>query len=307
MKIEAIINASSGVGHDENLEQRLIDGFATAGAEARIHVAQTGDELTSLTKKATEGSADVIVAGGGDGTINLVAAHVLAKNRVLGVLPFGTLNHFAKDLQLPLDLEGAIATIAAGHESLVDVGEVNENIFINNSSLGLYPRIVHERERQQSLGWGKGPAYVWAGLATLRRYPFLNVRVDVDGQALKRRTPFVFIGNNEYQMETFNIGGRERLDKGELSLYITNRTGRLGLLRLATRALFGGLHQEKDFLALGAKEIWIETRHKHLRVALDGEVKLLHPPLHYQIRPQVLRVLTAMSPKSNGQSPRSAT
>jgi diacylglycerol kinase family enzyme len=157
--------------------------------------------------------------------------------------------------------------------------------------LGLYPSIVRERERQQRLGWGKWPAYVWAALSVLRRYPFLNIRLGVDGKELKSRTPFVFIGNNEYEMETLNIGGRACLDAGELSLYMTLRTGRLGLVRLALRALVGGLHQEKDFLALRTKEIWIGTKHKRLRVALDGEVRMMEPPLHYLVRPRVLRVL----------------
>ena len=151
---------------------------------------------------------------------------------------------------------------------------------------------MREREKQQRLGWSKGPAYIWAAIGTLRRYPFLDVRLGVNGQELNRRTPFLFVGNNEYQMETLNIGGRPCLDKGELSLYMANRTGRWGLIRLALHALFGGLHQEKDFLALCAKEIWIGTRHKHLRVALDGEVKLLYPPLEYRVRPKALQVLT---------------
>ena len=93
-------------------------------------------------------------------------------------------------------------------------------------------------------------------------------------------------------MDTLNIGGRAHLDKGELSLYMTNRTGRLGLVRLALRALLRGLHQEKDFVALCTKEIWIETRHKHVRVALDGEVTRIVPPLNYRARPRSLRVLT---------------
>ena len=103
-------------------------------------------------------------------------------------------------------------------------------------------------------------------------------------------------------METLNIGGRAHLDKGELSLYMTNRTGRLGLVRLALRALLRGLHQEKDFVALCTKEIWIETRHKHVRVALDGEVTRMLPPLNYRARPKALRVLTpANDPPSQGK------
>jgi diacylglycerol kinase family enzyme len=92
-------------------------------------------------------------------------------------------------------------------------------------------------------------------------------------------------------METLNIGGRTCLDAAELSLYVTNRTGRFGLVRLAWRALFGGLRQEKDFLAMCTKELWIETRHKRVRVALDGEVTIMEPPLHYRVLPGKLRVI----------------
>jgi diacylglycerol kinase family enzyme len=244
-----------------------------------------------MAQRAVAGNAEIIVAGGGDGTISSVAGVVIDANKTLGVLPFGTLNHFAKDLRIPLELAGAVRTIVEGQEMTVDVGEVNGEIFINNSSLGLYPNIVREREKQQQLGWGKWPAYLWAGLAVLRRYPFLNMRVGVDGTELTTRTPFVFVGNNEYEMERLNVGTRACLDKGQLSLYMANRTGRLGLLRLALRALVGRLRQEKDFVALCTKEIWIGSRHKRLRVARDGEVTTMKPPLHYRVLPAALRVL----------------
>ena len=291
MKIEVIINASSGAGSKEGLQRQLDEAFKAAGVAAQVSLAHTGLEVVHLAQEAVRREAEIVVAAGGDGTINSVAAAVIDSNKVLGVLPFGTMNHFAKDLNIPLDLAGAVATIIAGHQTRVDVGEVNGRLFLNNSSLGLYPIIVRERERQQRLGWGKWPAYVWAAFAALRRYPFLNVRVGVDGQQLRSHAPFVFIGNNEYEMETLNVGHRTCLDKGELSLYMTNRTGRLGLIRLALRALVGGLHQEKDFVALCTKEIWIETKHSRLRVALDGEVMVMEPRLHYRVRPRALRVL----------------
>ncbi|HLO00965.1 MAG TPA: diacylglycerol kinase family protein [Pyrinomonadaceae bacterium] len=292
VKIEVIVNNSSGQAGNDGTQDRLVKALNEAGLRAHISVAKTGSQLLNLARRAAAGDAKTIVAGGGDGTINSVASLVMGTKKSLGIVPLGTLNHFAKDLLIPLDLEGAIETIAAGHCTKVDVGEVNGNIFLNNSSLGLYPSIVKERERQQKLGWGKWPAFVWAAVAVLRRYPFLDVRVGVDGKELTSRTPFVFIGNNEYEMETLNIGSRVCIDKGELNLYMTNRTGRLGLIRLALRALLGGLNQEKDFIALCTREIWIGTKHKRLRVALDGEVKLLTPPLHYRVRPAALRVLT---------------
>jgi diacylglycerol kinase family enzyme len=292
VKIEIIVNAGSGTGENGALAERLHELFARDGVVAQVALAQSGHEIIELAKRAALGDADVVVAAGGDGTINSVTAQLVNTKKALGVLPLGTMNHFAKDLHIPLELEAAVETILEGHIANVDLGEVNRHIFVNNSSLGLYPSIVREREKQQRLGSGKWPAYIWAAVAVLRRYPFLDVRLDVDGKAFSSRTPFVFIGNNEYEMETLNIGGRTCLDGGELSLYVTNRTGRLGLVRLALRALFGGLRQEKDFLAMCTREIWIDTKHKRLRVALDGEVTIIEPPLHYRVLPGKLRVLT---------------
>jgi len=291
VKIEVIINATSGAGSRPEVQKRLAEAFKATGSELRISIVSNGADVVKLAQRAIRGDAEIIVAAGGDGTVNSVAAAIIDSDKMLGVLPLGTMNHFAKDLHIPLDLQGAVETIVAGETTRVDVGEVNGRVFINNSSLGLYPSIVHERKKQQRLGWGKWPAYIWAALAVLRRYPFLNIRLGVDGKELTSRTPFVFIGNNEYEMERLNIGSRACLDKGELSLYMTNRTGRWGLLRLALRALLGGLRQEKDFLALCTKEIWIGTKHKRLRVALDGEVATMEPPLHYRVQPRALRVL----------------
>jgi YegS/Rv2252/BmrU family lipid kinase len=291
VKIEVIINAGSGASQ-RDAEDWLTETFKAAGMEARISLARSGADVNDLAQRAALSDVETIVAAGGDGTVNSVAAEVKKSNKVLGVLPLGTMNHFAKDLHIPLDLQSAVETIVTGHAAKIDIGEVNGRIFLNNSSLGLYPSIVRERRKQQRLGHGKWPAYVWAAFSVLRRYPFLDIRVGVDGKELTSRTPFVFIGNNEYEMETLNIGGRSCLDGGELSLYMTNRTGRLGLIRLAVRALLGGLRQEKDFLALSTKEIWIGTHHKRVRVALDGEVTVMEPPLHYRVHPRALRVLT---------------
>jgi diacylglycerol kinase family enzyme len=209
----------------------------------------------------------------------------------LGVLPLGTLNHFAKDLKIPLDLEGAARTIIANHAVKVDVGEVNGQIFLNNSSLGLYPSLVHQREQRQRLGYGKWPAFIWAAFSVLRRYPFLDVRLNADGREFSSRTPFVFVGNNKYEMESFNIGTRARLDAGQLSLYFSHRTRRLGLVRLALRALLGRVEKAEEFVAMSTTEVSIETRRSRIRVATDGEITMMRPPLRYRLRPAALRVI----------------
>ena len=289
--VEVIINERSGAADKEEARRQLADIFAASGIEARISLARRAGEVVNLARRAIDGAAQTIVAGGGDGTVNAVASIVAGSNKTFGVVPLGTLNHFAKDLHIPLDLEGAARTVIAGHSIKIDVGEVNERIFVNNSSLGLYPSMVREREKAQRLGHGKWPAFLWAVLTVLRRYPFLNVRLIVDSTDFATRTPFVFVGNNVYEMESFNIGTRARLDAGVLSLYVTHRTGRLGMLRLGLRALFRRLRKAEDFIALTTTEVLVETRRRRVRVSTDGEVTMMQTPLQYRVRPGVLSVL----------------
>ena len=288
--VQVIINCSSGTINSDEVSRQVTALFHASGLRAHVSLATSGAQLVELAGQAAQSNNSTIVAGGGDGTISSVAAALAGTTKTLGVLPLGTLNHFARDLNIPLDLEGAINIIREGHTKSVDVGEVNGQIFINNSSLGLYPSIVRERQKQQRLGYKKWPAFLWAAVAVLRRYPFLNVRLITGGEEFSSRTPFVFVGNNQYEMEGLSIGGRRRLCAGELSLYISHRTGRLGLLRLALRAMFRRLRDEKDFSAMTTGEVWIQTKHKRLRVAADGEITVMKPPLHYRIRPAALRV-----------------
>ena len=288
---EVIINASSGVGASDDLRQRLADSFRAGGLDVNISLAHSGAEVVELAGRAAHSSSDVVVAGGGDGTINAVAGAILDHEKTFGVLPLGTLNHFASDLNIPLDLEAAVQTIVAGHTIEVDVGEVNGRLFVNNSGLGLYPKIVRKREKQQKLGYGKWAAFAWAALAVLRRYPFLDVRLHVEGKEFHRRTPFVFVGNNEYLMQGFSIGERPgSLRDGRLSVYLVQRPGRLRLLVLALRALVGRLRQARDFEALLVTDFVIDSRHRTLRVATDGETSMMSTPLRYRIRPACLRV-----------------
>lgn len=295
-RVYVILNAGSGTGHNEALVQQVHGLFVSAGIPAEVGLARGGAEIAAKVAEAIAQHADVIVAGGGDGTVSAVAAALAGGDIALGVLPLGTLNHFAKDLGLPLALDAAVRQIAAGQRKRVDVGEVNGRVFINNSSLGLYPDIVHDREQQQKrIGRSKWLALFWASVAAFRRFPFLSVRLIVDGHDHRRRTPFVFIGNNDYQMDGFSIGSRQRLDGGRLSLYAAQRPGRMRLLQLALRALIGRLKQARDFDALLVTDFVVESRHRHLRVATDGETTVMKPPLRYRIRPASLTVIGAVA------------
>jgi diacylglycerol kinase family enzyme len=288
-----ILNARAGsvLGKRIGLESEIVDLFCAAGISPKIIAVDGPENLNTVVREVARASDDTIVAGGGDGTVSTVAGELAGSAKILGVLPLGTLNHFAKDLHIPLDLAGAVRAIAERHVAAVDVGEVNGRIFINNSSLGIYPHIVHRRVvEQMRLGIGKWPAFVWATLHAFRRFPFLDLRIEVEGKELTRTTPFLFVGNNEYEMTGFRIGARRRLDAGKLGLYLTHRVGRWGLMRVAVRALFGRLTQAKDFEAYAVAEASVAAPRLVL-VAADGEVKWMETPLRYRSRPGALRAI----------------
>ena len=290
--IPVIVNATAGNGSNPDWADGLEQKFAAAGLKVKLQLMQQGGEIAPAVAAAVKRGAAMVVAGGGDGTVSAVAAGLAGTDVTLGVLPMGTLNHFAKDLGIPLEQEPAIAVIAGGRQLQVDAAEVNGRIFINNSGLGLYPDIVKDREqRQRRLGQGKWRALLEASIAAARRYPVLSVQIEVEGKTLTRRTPFVFIGNNVYTMEGFEIGERAALDRGDLSLYLTHRMGRFGLLRLAVMALLRRLDQARDFDMLTTRDFVVNTRHRKLRVSTDGEVTTMEPPLRYRVRPGTLRVL----------------
>ena len=192
--IIVIVNATAGTGLPADWAQQLQAKFSKAGLQAQVKVVQSGADIEPTVKAAIADGVQVVVAGGGDGTVSAVAGGLVGTGVALGVLPMGTLNHFAKDLAIPLDQDEAIAVIAGNRQVEVDAGEVNGRIFINNSSLGLYPDIVREREkRQHRLGHGKWRALLAASIGAARRYPVVKVHVEVDGKTLVRSTPFVFI------------------------------------------------------------------------------------------------------------------
>jgi YegS/Rv2252/BmrU family lipid kinase len=290
--IEVIVNQGSGTANGEDdIKTQVEDAFKAHNLEANVSVAESGEDLMKLAERAAKSDAEIVVAGGGDGTISGVASKIIETDKIFGVLPLGTLNHFSKDLQIPQEIAEAVRVISEGNIQKIDVAEVNGQIFINNSSIGLYPKIVRRREKQQRLGKGKWSAAFWAATNVLRRYPFLHIKIVVDGKEVRRKTPFLFVGNNEYEMDFLNIGTRKCLDDGKLSVYLLHRTGRFGLLMLAARSLFGIMQRAKDFESLCIESFEIETHHKTLLVARDGEVELMQTPLCYSIRPQALRVI----------------
>jgi diacylglycerol kinase family enzyme len=165
-------------------------------------------------------------------------------------------------------------------------------VFVNNASIGVYPTMVRRRdEMRQRLGRGKWAAMLAAGLSLLRRHPMLHLRISAEGRSVEQRTPFVFVGNNNYEISLFSLGTRGSLERGELCLYFARRTGRWGLVRLAVRAVLGTLRQDKDFEAMCLEEVYIESGRPRVLLGVDGEVREVGPPLRFRSWRGALRVI----------------
>ena len=294
-RVAVVLNAGSGDGSAEQAAALLATLFSEVGYEFRIDLLKAGDDLPKAIDRAIADKVDIIVAGGGDGTVNSVVNAIAGHDITLGVLPLGTLNHFARDLGLPIAMEEAARVIVAGHTTQIDVGEVNGRLFVNNSSVGLYPRIVQLRERYRASGVEKWVVAAWATLRVTHQQKPLRMKIEAAGRDAVGMTPLVFIGNNEYRMAGFDAGSRESLRGGKLALYVVKGSGRWQLLQLVWRIL-AGTATESGALAMATAldatiDVPFDDRVTQLPVAVDGEVTTLDLPLRYAIRPGALRVI----------------
>ena len=289
-----LLNGKAGtcdVGAATDLIEKL---GAEHGVAVKVTAFGAGSDLTALAREAVESGAKMVVAGGGDGTINAVASALVETQVALGVLPLGTLNHFAKDLGIPLKLEAAIRNLFDGRTIAVDVGEINGKVFLNNSSLGLYPRIVRQREAHQKRRLPKWLALLRGLFYVARHHRSVYLRLKIGDEREKfRRTPFIFVGNNRYALAGLSMGKRDTLTGGHLWICKAPDVGSAGLLRLTLRALAGRV-KDRDLEASEAREAWIDTGSSHAQVATDGEIQPMKGPLHYRIRPEALRVIVPL-------------
>lgn len=237
------------------------------------------------------GSYDVIAAAGGDGTVSSVAAAVARARKTLAVIPAGTANHFARDAGIPTELAAAVALLRTGRPGAVDVGIVNDRLFLNNVSLGSYPRMVDERTALERRGRSRRVAAIVASARTWWRLRSVIATITIDGRDLIRRSPFIVVGNGGYVLSGFALTRRHQISDCQLSLYVAPRAGRLGALSLPLRALFGTLDRYEQFETISATKITIALSQRRVLAAIDGEVCELESPLRFAVKPGALQVL----------------
>lgn len=288
-RIAVIVNRSGGTASSlgDTLEATVREAFA--GHEIDLQLIEGKD--IAQTMKQFAGRA-VVAIGGGDGTQGSAAAFFAGSDTAQIVLPLGTRNHLAKQIGMPADLAEAAKVARDGRSEAIDLAKANdsagERVFVNNASIGLYTKLVRERDKRWGPKWlGTIPA-TWIVLRTLRAKA---LHLTIDGKQERVVTPLLFIGNNRYSLNAGSVGERVSLSDGVLSLFVVARQSPLALIGFAMRALLGRADQERDFCALAdVKEVVVEGSGA-IDVAFDGEVERMALPLTFTIMPGALKVL----------------
>lgn len=294
MRVRVIVNKGGGTAEgDEEETARIRAAFERHGVEADVRPTAP-DDIAAAFRDAAAADLDAVVGAGGDGTLSAAAGALAGTGRAFGILPLGTLNHLARDAGIPADLDEAAAVIAAGHTRLIDVAEVNGRVFVNNSSVGLYPDMVRLREaEQEKSGRSKRLAMLSASFASLRSFRRHRLWIGAPGLEAPVRTPLLFVGNNRYQVSLFALGRRERLDQGELCLYAISAKSRLQLFWAGIRGVFGRLDQQRDFITFYGAELEVSSDRAQFMISLDGETERMETPLRYKLRPKALKLIVA--------------
>jgi diacylglycerol kinase family enzyme len=293
MAVPVLLNCGGGaLAADPALAGRVEDALRTAGLEIEVELLSGGDCAVRARAVAERGDP-LLIAGGGDGTISAAASAIVGTGTLLGILPLGTLNHFARDLGIPAEIDAAAKLIASGTERRVDVGEMGDRIFINNSAIGLYPLMVIDRDRQRRhLGRSKRLAMIVAALRTLARFKHRRLTLTVNDERTGRvDTPLLFVGNNDYRIDFGAPGERESLEDGQLCVLVMRKKTRRGFLAASIRAFLGRSRRDDMVRLEGVETLRVSSPRSQLVVSLDGEVVRAEPPLEYRIRKRSLRVI----------------
>ncbi len=260
------------------------------------------DNIDNVIKERINQGFDGIVAAGGDGTVNAIANSLAETNIPMGIIPLGTFNHFAKDNGIPLLLESSIKNLSEGEIQSIDLAKVNDRYFVNNSSLGIYTRIVRVRELYEKSGFSKIRAIfktftnlifkVWFNLP---RYHFFIKTDDIEKEVI---SPFIFIGNNEYIIDqVFRFGRRSNMNEGVISLYYLDCGDNDRLTDAIWKAYSDNPDTQEEFRFSKYKWIQVKTSQKVNNVSVDGEIIKMQPKLDYKIIPQGLKII---KPTNNG-------
>ncbi|TCB56765.1 diacylglycerol/lipid kinase family protein [Acinetobacter terrestris] len=258
------------------------------GAEANFN--HLMEKVILRHQQASE--VGVVVAAGGDGTLNAVAAQLMGTNIPMGIFPLGTFNYVARLLNIPLDLLKAAETIATGKIREVHVVQINDHIYLNNASLGLYPLFIQKRELyNRRLGRFALNAYTSGLDVLIRDRKELKLEIEVDGKQFSVKTPLIFFGNNQLQLAEMNLRIAEAAEKGKVAGLVVAKSDKRTLFKILWQLIKGNLDKAPDVYSFSGDEVKVHSKRKKLTVALDGEIVEMQPPLKISVRKNALKIL----------------
>ena len=306
--LHVVLNEGSG-RTDAAARRNVIETvLRQAGRTHSFLVPSDGAPLRACARRAVEQAqrdGGVVVAAGGDGTINAVAQVVLGSGCVLGVVPQGTFNYFSRTHGIPEDPEAATQALLGDQAHPVQAGLVNDRLILVNASLGLYPKLLEDREAY-TRQYGRSRAVaLFAGLVgLLREHRQLRLQIEYRGGTREIRTPTLFVGNNRLQFEQLGIEEAPLLDEGQLAAIALKPVGSVAMLGLLLRGAFGRLGNAENITSFAFRRLsvrpWLPYGTRRVKVAIDGEVEYLRAPLEFRVSEQPLYLLKPAAPRAPG-------
>jgi diacylglycerol kinase family enzyme len=294
LRIHAIVNCKAGSALNidtKSLESDITAAFTEAGYSVVVETAEPADVETRL-KQAKATAPDVILVGGGDGTVRSAAQCLLESGIALAVLPMGTLNRMARDLNIPLAPADALKALAGGSMKNIDAAEVNGRIFLCNSLIGLPPKISMKRQRLRGTTlWQRVRGYFRLLREISATRQRIAVLIDNQEERSNLRVLSLAVSNNLYSEKPSLVLTRPELDHGRLGIYISKHRSGMGMLGVLIRAALGFWDGDPNLDKMSAERLTVRTTDEDIKVSNDGEVETLKMPLQYRIHAKALKVL----------------
>ena len=297
--LSLIYNKKSGfhAANKDEVYEQLVADLSTAGFEIQsfeLSECMNFDQMMQdiLLRHRQAENVGVVVAAGGDGTLNAVASKLMGTDIPMGILPLGTFNYVARVLNIPLDLLDAAKAIGEGQPRSVHVAQLNQHIYLNNASLGLYPLFIQKRE-QFNKHFGRFPlhAYTSALDVLIRDRKELKLEVEVDGQRYPVKTPLIFFGNNQLQLAEMKLRIAKAAEAGKVAGVVVAKSDKRTLFKTLWQLIKGNLDQASDVYSFAADEVIVHSKRNKLTVAVDGEIVTMTPPLKITVRKHALNVM----------------
>ena len=290
-----VFNVHSGRGSAQALRDAIAAACAAQERAYRLFEVTRLHRLPERIREAVDAAraeAGVVVAAGGDGTINAVAQALLGSGCALGVLPKGTFNYFSRTHAIPTDTGEALRVLLGARPVPVQVGLVNERVFLVNASLGLYARVLEDREVYKSRYGRSRWVALWSAVVTaMRRHPGWDLHIRWRGEEHLVRTPTLFVGNNALQLQQVGMPRPEAVEQGELTAIALRPTGRLALFALMLHGALSRLGDADNVMHASFRSMSVspaQRRRRRAKVATDGEVQRMDMPLHFRVAPEPL-------------------